>query len=236
MGDSRTLQQLIDDVAARADVIITASSHTNVTQVATWINQFFGKMRGRVIQEFDEDYFTKTESPIQATVAGTGEYANPADFFKLLGLDFSVDGGVQWHTAKRLNMGDRNNYGAGNSVWSKSSPPRYKLFGVNTMVRPVPDGVYHLRRLYAPTLVRITDLAGTFEFYNGWDRYVCASVAMLVLARRQQDPSAQKVEAAEGWLDICNEVRVRDAAEPARVQDVRGYSGDDFDSDEEEGL
>lgn len=236
MGDSRTLQQLLDDAAARADIApITATTHVTQSQATTWVNQAIGKLRGRIIKEYDEDYFTKFESPTIATVAGTDLYPNPTDFFKLLGIEFSTDNEVTWLDAARLNFGDRNRFGTSQSRWSATSRPRYKLFGAGLLWRPVPDGVYKFRRIYAPTLLRLSALSDTFEFYNGWDRFVGAFVAELIAIKRDESPAPHRAAQADAWADICEEVRVRDAAEPMRVRDSEGYSTDalsDFDDEE----
>lgn len=236
MGDTRTLQQLIDDAAGRADVTITTDSFVTIALATTWVNQAIGKLRGRVIQEYDEDYYSKfgTTTP---TSAGTDQYAVPTDFFKLLGVDYSVDGGVNFFDAKRLNFKDRNRYSSSSVPWSRTSPPRYKLFGANVLFRPVPNGIYHFRLIYAPTLTRLSNLAvDTFEFYNGWDRFVGAFVAEQIANKEESDPSPHIRAQGDAWNDICAEVRVRDAGEPARIQDVMGYSVDSIDEFDEEGL
>lgn len=222
MGDTRTLQNLIDDCAARADTVITTTSFVTQAQATTWINQFIGKMRSRVIQEFDEDYYTIT-GPNSSTSLNVDAYPLPTDFFKLLGVDYSVDSGANWRTAHRLNFADRNRFGSSSS-WPNSSRPRYKLFGTNLMLRPVPSSVYLYRLVYAPTLTRLVNLSDTFEFYDGWDRFIGASVAVLMLGKEESSVTTQKNEALEAWADICADVRVRDAGEPGRVQDSMGFA------------
>lgn len=222
MGDMRTLQNLIDDAADRADMIVTASSFVTTTRVTTWINQMIGRMRSRLIREYNEDYYSTT-GPSSSTSIGVDAYALPTDFFKLLGVDYSVDGGTNWRTARRLNFADRNRFGSSSS-WPNTSRPRYKLFGQSVMFRPIPAAAYMYRLIYAPTLTRLVNVGDTFEFYDGWDRYIGASVAVLMLAKEESSAAEQRAEAAEAWEDICADARMRDAAEPERVQDAMRIS------------
>jgi hypothetical protein len=217
---TRTTQNLIDDVRARADMPDPDGFVTN-TQIIAWLNLAIAELRELWIGEFGEDYDT-TVSTNQVTVANTDQYALGATFFKLVGIDVSFDGGSTWHTCERFNFAERNRGQDSPHGWSRNSLPRYKLVGSNVMFRPTPAGVFTWRYWYIPTFTRLSGLSDVFDFHHGWEDWVACRVAIRCLQKEQSDSSALERDLPLIQQRIFNAAKHRDAGAPERVADVRG--------------
>lgn len=223
MSDNRTLQQVRDDAAARADMTVTASTFVTITQANVWVNLAIAELRDIMIAEMGDDWLATVSTPA-AIIANTDRYTLPTDCYKALGVDVSMDNQVTWQSLERFEFSERNKF-ATSSVWG-GLLPAYRLFGTQVMFRPIPAtgiGVYY-RIWHIPTITRLVNDSDTFDFVHGWDDWVACRVAIRMLVKEESDTSALVADLALIQQRIIGAVRHRDAGTPKRVQDTQRLS------------
>lgn len=235
MSDSRQLVDVRNDAAARADMVVGATTFVTITQANTWINQAITELRDLMIAEYGDDWISTVGSPKTATPS-VDKYALDADVYKLIGVDVSFDGGTTWRTCERFEMSDRNRtnrqYG-----WSASRVPRYRLFGSQLFFMPPPDSALTYRTWHIPAFTRLVNDSDPFDFVHGWDDWVACRVAIRMLQKEESDSSALERDLGIIAQRIGAAVRFRDSGAPKRVQDTARRSTRSWSDDlDEEGF
>lgn len=210
------------------------------TMLTTWANQALAELREMMISEFGDDYFA-TVTSAKTTTNAKDLYdivsdIGITDFFKLLGVDISFDGGTRWFTARRFEFAERNRWRDQlANVWGQYALPQYRLSGSNIMFRPAPDNAYTYRVWYIPALTRfvVASPSTTFDFVNGWDDFVACKMAIRALQKEESDASQLERDLANIYQRIAGAVRHRDAGAPRRVQDTARRAPRNFLNDDE---
>lgn len=141
-----------------------------------------------------------------------------SDFYQLLGIDAAIDG--EPVTLHPFAFAARNRAGT-----DTGQPQLYRLHAQKILLSPIPDAVYTLTVHYVPVAPTLSagGATTTLDGINGWEQYVIASVAAVLLAKEESDPGV--------WLAIKADVRRRiesmshnrDAGAPDGVVDVRRH-------------
>lgn len=166
----------------------------------------------------NENY--KISSTTINTIAGTSDYALPADFFKLRGVDV-VDSTVGSYPLKQLNWEDRHI--ANNTALTASNLIGYVFYNNNLRLLPTPQDVKTLTVYYLPAAPVYVSDATTIDGVNGWETYVIYDVASTIVMKEERDPSAMLAKKAQALINIKQQISNRDYENPITVSDTKYY-------------
>ncbi len=175
-----------------------------------------------LVQKFGDDYYIAT--PHTFTTDGTNDtYALPEDFYKLLGVDASYNGGTGngWVTLKQFMIGERNSYTLPNSqVFYGIANMRYRLRDDAIWFVPIPAGGQLLRIIYIPRPAELDDDADTVDGVSGWEEYIICDAALKCLVKEESDASAFAAQKAAMLQRIESAAENRNAGAPQTVTDI----------------
>lgn len=159
----------------------------------------------------------------------TGVVASAPPFYRLLGLDLSLNtANNAYVTLGKFNFTERNDY-----VYPNSSGTiygvfnmRYQLVGSNLMIIPTPTAnqiisIWYIPRL--PELIQDTDL--TTLGISGWLQYVIVRAAKYALDKEESDTTKLDAEIVYLKGRIEESAVNRDAGIPNTISRVRGFMG-----------
>jgi hypothetical protein len=142
-----------------------------------------------------ENYFVQTFTfPL---IANNSEYALPANFYKIVGVDFQVNNDA-FITLRPFMEANRNQT-------------------LTTNVN-IPAGAIRMRYVPAPT--QFTSLSDTFDGVAGWERLVSLLVAIDMLDSEESDSSALTRKYSRTLQRVRDMAAPRDTGFPAKVVDV----------------
>lgn len=166
-----------------------------------------------------EDYFTKV-GPTVPLVSGTEFYSLPNDFYKLTGVDHSVNGTTDWHTVRRLNFNERNTKVRGYYATNYNQVLRYHLQNDQIRISPADAISGSIRTWYIPTCAKVTTGSDTIDGKNGWDEYIIQSCCAKIKIKQELDPSAYLQEKERQMQRIIKMAQQYDAGVAERVTDI----------------
>lgn len=192
MARTVTCQQIADKARVYADMRQT--NFINDVEILALINDAYPELYDELIAS------TENYAVSEATITigpSTDSYALPADFYKIIGVDFRVNQGA-YITLYPYNENDRN--------MSLSAPNN------------LPAGSVRLR--YAPAPTAFTALTDAFDGIAGWDRLVSMIVAIDMLDAEESDSSALRAKYARTLQRVKDMAAPRDQGSPATIVDV----------------
>jgi hypothetical protein len=188
-----------------------SSQFVTDAELNAWINRSVKELYDLLVTTF-EGYNLSTADN---TIASGNTFAVPADFYKLLGVDYVVALPDQLQILPRIDWQERNGSRYG-----------YALRGSNVHILPYSWAAGRSYRLnYVPVIATLVNDGDTFDGIDGYEEYVILDVCCMVLAKADRDASqflGQK-EAMHGR--ILASAHNRDAGEPPHVADVRQQQG-----------
>lgn len=207
-----TLQNLIDRARSRADMPLPGFI-TNA-ELTVWVNEGIGILHEKLVSAYGEEY-ASSES-VLTTVAGTTDYPLPATFFKLYGVDLTVNGYTR--SLRPYMRSDRNAYR--NQTWNQMLPlPRYSLVGQNLRLLPAPP-VATGKILFAPTATQLANLTDPVTFPGTWERYVVTYAAVQMLAKEESDTRELQGLLEKFDRELDQQATDRDLAAPKSAVDI----------------
>lgn len=220
-----TVQQMIDRIRQRTDQV--ASGFVTEAELINWINVGKRKHDSLLAKAFGTDY-SATSGTFSAT-ANTGTYSLSAltggTFYKLLGLDRQDSTSpTGWRDVKPYNFHDRNTPSPfpGVSVANQSGELRYRVYGSNLLLRPVPVGTVSMQIWWLKSDVAFTATTESFDDVNGSSEFIVLDAAVAVKDKEESDPSVLMADRQVEEQRILEMAPNRDAGEPATVADVQG--------------
>lgn len=186
-----------------------------------WINEGVQHLHEKLVEAMGEKYAYSTSS--LSFVAGTTDYALPADFLKLYGVDVPYAGVTQ--TLRPYTFAERN--------WHKNRAqlgigvPRYTILGTNLHIEPsliTATATLH----YAPAAALLVNGSDTVNFPNGWERYVVIYAAMRATMKEESDasPLAALLRAEDERLETL--IQDRDVGHPRKLVDIEATHTEDW--------
>lgn len=162
------------------------------------------------------------------TTNGTDLYDLPTDFYKILGLDLTLDPNRSISLVPFM-WRERNRYRSG--LFSPIVPGviyQYHLAGNQIRLIPNPSAQgANLTMWYVPIpktlVVTVTDSAkqiSSVDIINGYDQFIELSVVTWILSKMEQDISQWEVKLREIKQNILDSAANRDAGCPERVTDA----------------
>ncbi len=230
-----TLTQLRAKARELADMTGSLFITDSADSLDQWINEGAQKLHDLYVQAYGEDYLEK--SAVLTTVAGTTDYALPADFYKLLGVELPVNG--EQKSLKLYNRAERNALSGQMLSISQLSLPQYKLSAGVIRLLPAPRTVLVGKIWYSPllqvtngsTVTNLLVAAGdSINFPNGAERYVIMYAARKAKVKQEDDVSAltRDIDIEESKLQVL--IEERNAAEPKSAVDVEATDFDPWES------
>lgn len=215
-----TLAQLKERARQRSDM--ENSAFIGETELTDYINASIAELHDLLISAYGEDYFLSEDD--FSTVAGTADYALPTDFYKLRGVDISLNSS-DYITAKPFNFNERNRNS--DATWGSRSATnfRYRLMGSNIKLNPTPQAVANIRLWYVPTATKLVVDADQYDDLNQYSEYVVVDAAIKMLQKEESDVTVllnQKMALKRRLEEMANN---RDIGSPLAIQDI--YSEND---------
>lgn len=184
-----------------------------------FLNDAIAEVHDVLLQKWEDYAVTETTLP---TVAGQDYVTLPGDFYKLLGLDF------QRSATDRTEMfsfalSQRNMFQS-----ERGEPRRYRLQDKTRLVlAPIPNAVYTLRLLYAPSAAKLVADGDVYDGINGYEKLV-VTIALLAADIRENRPTGDRIKEIDRlWARVTTSANARDAAEPQYLIPPASY-GDDL--------
>lgn len=214
-----TLLQLRTQARQRADMV--KSKFVTDEELTSYVNASMYELYDLLVSTYEDWYIA---DPITFTLTGTADaYSLPTDFYKLRGIDRSVDGTENgtWFTVTPFMFIDRNKYNQINNIGGTIPTVKYRLMGDNLKFVPynVAAGLY--RMWYIPSAPLLVDDTDTFNGVDGWEEYIVVDCAIKMLAKQEDDVSvfmAQKNALKQRIEELAAE---RDAGSSATISDGR---------------
>jgi len=217
---STTLGNLKTAARQRADMV--NNNFVTDAELVTYINSSIAELHDLLVSCYGADYFTT--STTTATVSGTADYALPADFYKLKGVDIKMSD--QFYTVKPFNWNERNRNT--DLSWGLISGPsiRYRLVGSNLKLVPTPSSAHVMKIWYIPKATALVSDGDVFDDINQFSEYVITDAAIKMLQKEESDVSvlfAQKQALTARIQAMANN---RDAEKPDSISDIHAENDD----------
>ena len=206
-----TLTTLRSRVRERADMVGSSFIADAATGLDAWINEANQKLHGMLVDAMGEEYVSSTSS--FTTVSGTADYALPAGFYKLYGVDLNFQGA--WRSLLRYERSERNAY----REMRPDLLPRYSIVGSNLRLYPSDVGGLSGSILYAPEATVLTAGSDSVSYPNGWEKYIVIDAAIQALLKEESSVTALMQERARIEQEIRDAKESRDMATPKRAVD-----------------
>jgi hypothetical protein len=187
-----TVQQIAD--AARLHADMRGSDFISDTEIIGRINDSYCELYDELVGAYENYYVSTINFNIQA---GTSLYSLPADFYKLIGVDFQVNNDA-YITLRPYNEAERN-------------------ITLTTNVN-IPNGVIRLRYVPAPQV--FSAMTDTFDGVAGWDRLVALATAIDMLDAEESNTAALTRKYGRMLQRIRDMANPRDSGFPSTVSDV----------------
>ena len=218
---SMTLAQLRTEARFRANM--ENSKFVEDAELTSYINSAIAELHDLLISCYSNDYYINTY--LFNTVGNTADYALPADFYQLRGVDVKLNAG-EFFTINKFNFNERNRNTDLN--WGLIGGPslRYRLVGNNLRFNPTPDGAYQVRLWYIPVATKLVADSDTLADLNQYYEYVVVQAAIMMLQKEESDVSVLAALKADLRNRIQSMAQNRDADKADSVQDIYAEAND----------
>ena len=182
------------------------------SSIHAWANEANQKLHGMLVDALGEEYVSSSQA--FTTVANQSDYALPAAFYKLYGVDLDYHGQIR--SLRQYNRAERNLYRELHPEFT----PRYSLVGSNLRLYPAPSAGLSGTILYAPEATILNLGADTVAYPNGWERFIVIDTAIQLLLKEESSVTALSAERASIIKEIESTKEARDLATPRQVVDT----------------
>lgn len=182
------------------------------SSIHAWANEANQKLHGMLVDALGEEYVSSSQA--FTTVANQSDYALPAAFYKLYGVDLDYHGQIR--SLRQYNRAERNLYRELHPEFT----PRYSLVGSNLRLYPVPPAGLSGAILYAPEATILNVGVDTVTYPNGWERFIVIDTAIQMLLKEESSVTALSAERASIIKEIESTKEARDLATPRQVVDT----------------
>lgn len=147
---------------------------------------------------------------------GANTFLLPEDFYKLRGVDYTVDAGGSFSTLYPFEFNRRNRTGYQGLQFNRT----YRLVGNQIFITPEQQADGQYRIWYVPKPAKLVDDTDTINEYSGWDEYVITDAAIKCKLKQEDDVSALMARKEALRVRIEGASRNRDAGSPGCISDV----------------
>ena len=211
-----TLAELKTQARQMADM--EQSQFVTDAELTNYINFAIAELHDLLVQTYGSDYFL--ESVEGTTTSGTANYALPADFYKLRGIDVRLNG-TDWFTVPPFNFNERNKYERfGSWTLLGISNIRYRVMGGNLKLTPTPDSNVDYRLWYIPVASKLSADTDSLNDVNQYSDYVIVTAAMKMRHKEESDIRALAAERGRIVERIEQAAQNRDAGQSEQITDI----------------
>ena len=199
-------------------------------ELVGYINSSIAELHDILVQVYNGDYFQKDYS--FTTVTNQDKYDLPADFYKLVGVDY-VLGPRQIVVLNRFNFRDRfkDETFAFYSFQGFRTNIRYRLEKDSIRFNTVPDAGKSMRLWYIPCATKLVNDSDTYDGINGYEEYVINDCVIKCLIKEESDVSVQMARKQAFIFRIQSAADNRDTAAPEVITDVYARTGGNYGED-----
>lgn len=169
----------------------------------------------------NENYFT---IPANINIiSGQESYPLPTDFYKLNGVDLSINNTAgTFVTLRPFSFSERNKYRAGYIVpiYPYGYLYRYLLVNNNIKFIPVPSQSNLVQIWYTPLMPIIQSLNDTISILPEYTAYMIYKIACLILSKEESDISALNNQRIEALQQLLNSTKEKDSGMAKQVVDI----------------
>lgn len=193
------------------------------------LSQSYKELYDILIQKFGNDYFLA--NPYTYTTSGTidsttqqSTYPLPNDFYKLMRVEVTLNPSDpnSWVTLREFEAIQANLWNFPNVyTFYGITNLRYRLWGDNLNIVPIPSAGQTIRILYSPRpnqLINDTDLVNGV---SGWEEYIVTDACIKALAKEESDPQIFLIQKAALLQRIIEAAENRNVGEPEKVSDSK---------------
>ena len=193
MARSVTLRDIVSRARIHADQRNSNFVSDDDGETLALLNEIWPELFDELCA-IDQTYYLEVSAPVAVSSAST-TYDLPDDFYKIVGVDFSLNGD-QWTTLYPFVEGERN------QAFTTSG---------------VPSG--YIRYRYLPAPQTFTALTDEVDGIAGWDRMLSLLLAIDMLDAEETN-SDRLYRKYERTVKRIRETSQRDMGMPGRVTDV----------------
>lgn len=220
-----TLLNIRNRCRQRADMV--NSQFVSDAEILGFVNASYAELYDLLIQTY-EDYFVTSETFTLVT-SDSGVRALAADFYKLKGVDFQLNG--QYITLYPYNWNTRNiRQRAVSRLSIGDYDLSYKILGSNIRFEPRDNatGTYQLWYIPAYTALSAdTDNIDSVITRNNWEEYIVIDASIKMLEKEESNTLHLEREKKAMIKRIESSAGDRDVDQPERVSDVSKQSNSD---------
>lgn len=211
---TRTLDQLVAEVRARADV--ENDPHITDTEIKRFVNQSCAALHALIVDAGSGFY---TIGVSGALTAGDDKLAAPANMYRMIKLAVQVSG--VWRSVRRATM-EQYIDGLNATTWGMPSwPTAYVMINGHTCsFSPLPDAAYPYRMYYVRSFEDMSAGTDTFDGQGGWEEWVVLDSAIKCLNKEESNPADLVGERAAVWARISSQLAATDEDHPPTVRDT----------------
>lgn len=217
---SFTLLELRNRSRQRADMV--NSRFITDAELNYFINASYGELYDLLINARGENYYVSSYN--FTTTINQDTYPLPADFFKLMGVDY-VTSTTQAITLKAFRWQERNRFRE--PFYNvRNYNLMYQIRGNNLVFIPTPNGNQQIRLWYIPRHGELSLDSDTFDGINGWEEYIIIDCAIKMRVKEESPVEELIIAKNDMKARILAACSGRDSGEPPRVVDTdSNYAG-----------
>ncbi len=216
-----TIQTITDSAIDLADMRnsqFVDQSGVAGTELIRYANMAYKDLYAQIVLS-KEFYFT---IPFDFSItANQDTYPLPSDFYKLDGVDLSLDNSGRYLTLRPMMFSERNKFRSGLALTTAPFGQVFKYTLVNSNIRfiPLPSQTNLIQLWYTPEPAVITQLGQTLSLPIGGDEYMSLYLAAMMAAKEESDPTPFNVKRLEVLDQLRNSLKDRDQGAPKYVID-----------------
>jgi hypothetical protein len=217
---SFTLLELRNRSRQRADMV--NSRFITDAELNYFINASFGELYDLLVNSRGENYYVSSYN--FTTTINQDTYPLPADFFKLMGVDY-VTSTTQAITLKAFRWQERNRFRE--PFYNvRNYNLMYQVRGNNLVFIPTPNGSQQIRLWYIPRHQELALDTDSFDGINGWEEYIIIDAAIKMRVKEESPVEELILAKNDMKARILSACSGRDSGEPPRVVDTdSNYAG-----------
>lgn len=182
-----------------------------------------------LIQKFGDDYFLA--NPYSYTTTGQidsvtqqSTYPLPDDFYKLMRVEVALNPSDpnSWVTLREFQAIQANLWNYPNVyTFYGITNLRYRLWGTNLVIVPIPSADQTIRILYSPRPNQLINDTDTVDAISGWEEYIVVDACIKALVKEESDPSVFLLQKQALLKRIEEAAENRNVGEPETVSDSK---------------
>lgn len=212
-----TLTQITTRAKQLADMV--NSSFISSSEWTDYINAGYMELYDLVVAAF-EDYFTTSTT---STISSGNTFSLPADFYKLRGLDFSLNGA--YVNCTQFNFGDRNL----TSTWRSTAlynraGRQYRIVGDTLYVIPEDRAAGTYKLWYVPSITPLSSGSDTINSTLtkfGWEEYIALYAAERAQNKQENDVTVLQKQRDQLVGRITAMAANRNIDQPEKITDLQ---------------